>query len=99
MLGARSDIVWSDMVRILALHSAYFRHRHFRIHVCIFTEALPHARPGRITAEVHGRREGPWHIGGAALVCRNLTHVVGVVTVECRGDRYFLRKKRSAEDI
>ena len=43
MLRTCSDMVRTDMVRIISLHTANLSHCHFRIHVCILTEAFPHS--------------------------------------------------------
>ena len=99
MLCTCSDVVRTDMVRIITLHTSYLSDSHLCIDICIFAETLPHTRPCRISAEVHCRRESPWDIGRTALICRNLSHIVRMLTVEGGGNSNFLREKGSSQHI
>ena len=99
MLETCRYMLRTDMIRIVTLHAPCRRYRKFSIEISIFTEAFPHTWPLRIPSEVHSRREGPRHIGSAALICRDLSHVVRKLAVERRGKAEFLWEKRTTRDI
>ena len=99
MLCTCSDIVWTYMIRVLTLHTFYLSDSHLRIHICILAEAFPHTRPLRIASEVHCRRESPRNVCSTAFVCRNLTHIIGMLAVESSGNVHLLREKDTTGNI
>ena len=91
VLQRNGAVLKIDVVRIFALDGDGLGTGHFGLEIRILTEAFPEARPARIAAEVHHRREDPGALCGAGLVGHGLAHLLGIETVEGRGKVDFLR--------
>ena len=98
MLRAGSDIVRTDMVRVITLQTADDSLGHLCIYIYILSATLPEARPHRVAAYVHGRRKTPRHIRRTAFVCCDLSHSLAQFAVEGGGKIDLLREKHTTED-
>ena len=72
VLRARSYMILVDMVGIVALITLDFCFHHTAVHDGILAEALPHAGPAGITAQVHHGVVHPRTVARTTLVCRYL---------------------------
>ncbi len=86
VLRARSHVELVDMIWVVALIAFDFSHHHLRIHDGIFAEALPDARPTRVTAQVHHGIIHPRTVGCTALVSRNLCTSTRQLCIKCRAE-------------
>ena len=82
MLHRHCDIVRTDMVRILTLHTANGRSALNSVHERILTVVLPNAWPTWVAREVYCRRVSPRAVCRTAFVCSDDTGVICDLRVE-----------------
>ena len=99
VLSARCYVELVDVVRVVALETLHSLDSHLSIYVAVLAEALPHARPARVAAEVHHRRVGPRNAAGAGFVSRNLASAAHELAVERSRHVDALRKQRAVEGV
>ncbi len=99
VLGTRRDMTGVDVVGVVALIAQHHLARHFGRQIGILAEALPHARPCGLAAEIHSRRIGPGDVARPDFVGRLLGHVAHHRAVERRRSVDLLREQGRAVRI